>query len=123
MLPIRGLYEIAIRVKELARAEKFYMEVLGLEEGLRDTNRNWLFLRAGGTGGMVVLQEDKTDWPLQHFAFAVDETDIERAASILRERGVEIEGPVYHSWMPAKSVYFRDPDGNDLELCATVRKS
>ena len=120
MLPIRGIYEIAIRVKELARAERFYLEVLNLEVGIRDTTRNWLFLRAGGDAGMVVLQEDKTDWPLQHFAFTVDEADIERAAAILRERGVKVEGPVYHEWMPARSIYFSDPDGNDLELCAPV---
>lgn len=36
MLPIKGLYEVAIRVKDLARAEAFYKDVLGLKEGLRD---------------------------------------------------------------------------------------
>jgi catechol-2,3-dioxygenase len=122
MLPIRGVYEIAIRVKELARAESFYLEVLDLEIGIRDTTRNWLFLRAGGQDGMIVLQEDKGEWPLQHFAFTVAEADIERAASMLRERGVEVEGPVFHQWMPARSIYFSDPDGNDLELCAPVSK-
>jgi catechol-2,3-dioxygenase len=123
MLPIRGIYEVAIKVKELARAEPFYMEVLDLEIGIRDTKRNWLFLRAGGEAGMIVLQEDKSDWPLQHFAFTVDEADIERAAEMLRARGVEVNGPVFHQWMPARSIYFSDPDGNDLELCAPVSKS
>ncbi len=123
MLPIRGLYEIAIRVKELQRAEPFYREVLGLEEGLRDEKRNWLFLRAGGQAGMVVLQEDKGEWPLQHLAFTVDAADIERAASMLRERGVDVEGPVYHEWMPALSLYFNDPDGHALELCAPANKT
>jgi catechol 2,3-dioxygenase-like lactoylglutathione lyase family enzyme len=47
MLPIRGLYEIAIPVKQLPRAETFYREVLGLEVGLREDRRKWLFLRAG----------------------------------------------------------------------------
>src|SRR6185369_328459 len=121
--PIRGLYEVAIRVKDLAKAEPFYREVLELEVGLRDEKRNWLFLYAGGDAGMVVLQEDKGDWPLQHFAFTVDEADIERAAAMLKERGVEVEGPIYHSWMPARSIYFRDPDGNDLELCAPVSRA
>jgi len=120
MLPIRGVYEIAIRVKELARAEAFYLEVLNLEIGIRDTTRNWLFLRAGGDAGMVVLQEDKGEWPLQHFAFTVDEADIERAATMLSERGVKVDGPHFHEWMPAKSLYFSDPDGNDLELCAPM---
>ena len=121
MIPIRGVYEVAIRVKNLARAEPFYREVLGLEVGIRDERRNWLFLRAGD-GGMVVLQEDTGDWPTQHFALTVSEADIDKAADALRESGVEVNGPVYHEWMPAKSAYFSDPDGHELELCAPVSK-
>jgi catechol 2,3-dioxygenase-like lactoylglutathione lyase family enzyme len=123
MLPIRGLYEVAIRVKDLARAEKFYREILGLEVGIRDEKRKYLFLRAGGLAGMIVLKEDKNDWPRQHFAFTVAEEDIERAASLLREQGVDASGPVFHEWMPAKSIYFIDPDGHDLELCAPVDRA
>jgi catechol 2,3-dioxygenase-like lactoylglutathione lyase family enzyme len=118
MLPIKGVYEIAVRVKELARAERFYVDVLGLKEGLRDEQRNWLFLYAGGKGGMVVLQEDKGDWPTQHFAFTVSQADIAGAEKMLREKGVEVSPPVVHEWMNAVSLYFDDPDGNALELIA-----
>ena len=121
MLPIKGLYEIAIRVKDLPRAESFYKDVLGFEEGLRDERRNWLFLRAGGDAGMVVLQEDKGEWPTQHFAFTVDEADISRAASMLKAKGVAVSEPVYHEWMKAVSLYFDDPDGHALELLALSR--
>jgi lactoylglutathione lyase len=121
MLPIRGVYEIAIRVKHLTAAEAFYREVLGLEVGLRDERRNWLFLRAGGDAGIIVLQEDGGEWPRQHFAFTVEERDIDRAADYLRSRGVAVDGPHFHQWMPAKSIYFSDPDGHDLELCAPVK--
>ena len=117
-LPIKGLYEVAIKVKDLARAEAFYKNVLGLEEGIRDTARNWLFLYAGGNAGMVVLQEDKTDWPMQHFAFTVDQADMERAAAMLKDRGVEVSEPVFHEWMNSVSLYFDDPDGHALELIA-----
>jgi len=122
MLAIAGIYEVAIRVKDLARSEDFYMNTLGLQEGIRDTRRNWLFLRAGGNAGMIVLQEDKSEWPTQHFAFTVAERDIEAAAEALKQRGVAIDGPIFHEWMPAKSVYFTDPDGHDLELCAPVER-
>lgn len=122
MLPIRGVYEIAIRVKNLSRAEKFYLDVLGLEVGLRDEKRNWLFLKAGGDAGMVVLQEDTGEWPLQHFALTIDEADIESAEAVLRKKGVEVEGPIFHQWMKSTSLYFADPDGNQLELLA-VNKS
>ena len=117
-LPIKGLYEVAIKVKDLARAEAFYKDVLGLEEGIRDPTRNWLFLYAGGNAGMVVLQEDKTDWPTQHFAFTVDQADVERAATMLKDRGVEVSEPVFHEWMNSVSLYFDDPDGHALELIA-----
>ena len=118
MLPIKGLYEVAIRVKDLARAEAFYKDVLGLKEGLRDERRNWLFLYAGGDAGMVVLQEDKGEWPTQHFAFTVNEPDIRQAAEMLKEKGVSVSEPVYHEWMSSVSVYFDDPDGHALELIA-----
>jgi metallothiol transferase len=122
MLPILGVYELAIRVKDLPRAEAFYREVLDLEVALRVEHRHMLFLWAGGRAGMVVLVEDRTDWPKQHFAFTISEDDIERATSVLRERGVEVEGPVTHDWMPSRSLYFSDPDGHDLELIALFRQ-
>ena len=118
MFPIRGIYEVAIRVKDLARAEKFYREVLELQEGVRDEKRNWLFLRAGGNAGMIVLQEDKGEWPAQHFAFTIEAADIGRAATMLREKGISVSEPVVHEWMQATSLYFDDPDGNALELIA-----
>ncbi len=117
MLDIKGVYEIAIRVKDLPRAERFYLDVLGLKSGLRDDRRNWHFLRAG-EGGMVVLQEDSGEWPLQHFAFTVEDAELERAAKVLADRGVATNGPMTHDWMGARSLYFSDPDGHDLELCA-----
>ena len=120
MIQIQGVYEVAVRVRDLSKAEPFYRDVLGLEVGLRDDKRNWLFLRAGGTRGMIVLQEDKTDWPQQHFAFTVAEADVESAASSLRAQGIPVEGPMVHEWIPAKSLYFSDPDGHDLELCAPL---
>jgi catechol 2,3-dioxygenase-like lactoylglutathione lyase family enzyme len=120
MLKLGGVYEVAIRVKDLARAEPFYRELLGLEVGLRDESRNWLFLRVGGTEGMVVLQEDAGEWPEQHFAFTVDDAELDRAADVLKASGVETRGPVFHEWMGARSLYFSDPDGHALELCALV---
>ena len=89
---------------------------------MRDTKRNWLFLWAGGKAGMIVLQEDKGSWPTQHFAFTVDEADLETAAQLLTERGVSVSGPVLHEWMPARSLYFDDPDGHSLELCAPLQE-
>ena len=118
MLPIRGLYEVAIPVRQLLKAEAFYREILGLELAFRDEQRNWLFLRAGGAAGMVVLQESAGEVPSCHFAFTVREADLEQAAAVLRKHGVPVHGPVFHAWMPDTSLYFEDPDGHELELFA-----
>ena len=115
---IRGVYEVAIKVRDLARAEAFYRDVLGFEVGLRDEPRRWLFLRAGGQAGMVVLQEDSAAFAPQHVAFTVADADLEPASAALRAADIAVEGPVAHAWMPARSVYFSDPDGHALELCA-----
>src|SRR5262245_55430426 len=122
MLAIRGVYEVAIRVKDLVKAEAFYRDVLGLEVGLRDERRPWLFLRAGGQAGMLLLQEDKGEWPTQHLAFTVDADEIDHAAATLQEQWVAVRGPVVHGWMPGRSVYVTDPDGHHLELCAPTQK-
>jgi catechol 2,3-dioxygenase-like lactoylglutathione lyase family enzyme len=120
MIPIRGVYEVAIRVHDLQRAEAFYRNVLGLTEGLRDEKRPWVFLWAGGPAGMIVLQEDKGAWPTQHVAFTVADADLTRATEALQAHGVAVRGPIFHAWMPARSVYFSDPDGHALELCAPL---
>jgi len=120
MIPISGIYEVAIPVRDVPRAEAFYREVLGLEVGLRDARRNWVFLRAGGLAGMLVLQEETGEWPSRHFAFSLRDADLDRAAAALKDRGVAVEGPVALDWIPARSIYFADPDGHLLELCATL---
>ena len=120
MLKLDGVYEVAIRVRDLERAESFYCDLLGLASGLRQPERRLHFLRVGGSGGMVVLQEDKGEWPSQHLAFSVQGVELERAAKVLAEAGVATQGPVTHDWMKMRSLYFSDPDGHELELCAAL---
>ena len=121
MIDISGVYEVAIKVRDLGRAEAFYRNVLGLQVGRREDERRWVFLRAGGLDGMVVLQEDTGQWPQQHLAFTVSEAGLDHAVGELGRKGVPLNGPITHEWIPARSVYFADPDGHDLELCAPIR--
>lgn len=119
MLPIAGVYEVAIPVANLERAEAFYRDVLGLEVGLRDEPRRWLFLRAGGQNGILLLQEQAGQAP-RHYAFTVRDADLDQAVATLRGKGIAVSDPMTHAWMPARSAYFADPDGHALELCAPL---
>ena len=63
-----------------------------------------------------------------HVAFTVSLPDVLRAAGHLRARGItplsffgaETEEPSVIGWMPAAAVYFRDPDGHQLEYLAML---
>jgi catechol 2,3-dioxygenase-like lactoylglutathione lyase family enzyme len=122
MLPIRGLYEIAIPVRELTRAEAFYRDVLGFEASRRDETWKRVFLRVDGLAGMVVLQESDGTWPAQRFAFRVEPADLKPAAEALRRSGVMIAEPRFHRRTPAICLSFSDPDGHTLELCALMHE-
>ncbi len=117
-MKIDGVFEVAVKVRHLQASAKFYKEVLGFKEGLFDEKRRWLFLWVGNDQGMVVLQEDQGHWPRQHFAFRVGEAVLHDLKKHLEKRHVAVEGPVSLDWMNAVSLYFSDPDGHDLELCA-----
>ena len=65
-----------------------------VKEALRDEERRWLFLRAGGSAGMVVLQEDRGSWPAQHLAFRtdVDAAGLETAAERIEQANEARQG-------------------------------
>lgn len=120
-MKIDGIFEIAIKVKNLDVSAKFYQEVIGFSKGFYDEKRRWLFLWVGNNkGGMVVLQEDKESCVRQHFAFKVEESELNGLKGYLESNGVVVEGPVSLDWMGAASIYFEDPDGHDLEFCAIL---
>jgi lactoylglutathione lyase len=119
---IDSLFEIAVKVKNLEASAIFYEKVLGFVRGLLDEKRRWLFLWVGGRKGMVVLQEDGGDWPSQHFAFRISEAELAVFKEYLEGKNILVEGPVSLNWMNAASLYFSDPDGHALELCAIVSR-
>lgn len=123
MKPLEVL-ETCLYVDDLLAAEQFYSDVLGFELVSRQPDRH-VFFRCGAT--MLLVFEPNasgsgdSDVPLHgahgpgHVAFAVSDVDLEAWASRLEDLGVTIEQRV--DWPNgAKSIYFRDPAGNSLEL-------
>ena len=115
-----GISELVLEVADLEAARGFYRDGLGFEETLYGEGRDgryWYLVGesarlglwtpqvglAGGRGGVHV-----------HFAFAVSDAELERLEGRLRERGIEVEGPVQLG--PGRAIYVTDPDGNVVEF-------
>lgn len=56
---------------------------------------------------------------LPRMAFEATEAQLKKATRVFRRTGVAFEGPVEHAspTPAARSLYFKDPAGNFLELC------
>ncbi|WP_341989014.1 VOC family protein [Azorhizobium sp. AG788] len=119
--------ETGIYVEDLDRACAFYEGVLGLAPMLSDARfrayplgRTVLLLFKRGSALETIQLPGGTIPPHDgagrlHFALAVAAADIGPWRVRLADHGVEIEGET--CWPKgAVSLYFRDPDGNLLEL-------
>lgn len=124
MEPIRHLVEAALYVKDLERAEAFYRGVLGLELLAKRPGRH-LFFRVGESV-LLIFQPEATRRPgggvpphgaegPGHVALGIPEEAFEAWRARLERHGVEIEQE--KAWpRGGRSLYFRDPDGNSIEL-------
>ena len=146
MLKTRGLNHIDLGTKDMAATRAFYEDVLGFPlvrvadlVEIGDTGRLQHFFFDIGNGQLMGFMsgEDVSDYPKEfdaginkglglapgvyHFAFdAETEQDLLRICDHLRSHGVKVRGPVDHEgW--SKSIYFRDPNGLQLEVCHIVR--
>lgn len=127
---ISGLFETHLKVADLERSMHFYGEVLGLELGNVDWARRIAFYWLGGRGQAVLgLWEAPPEKVApQHFAFRSTLEQMHQASAFLRDRGLPArnflsdgrDAPTVHAWMPALSLYFRDPDGHSLEFIAML---
>ena len=118
------LSEAALYARDLAAAERFYHDVLGLEIISRMENRGTSF-RCGATV-LLVFDPARTRIPDAgvpthgaqgegHIAFVIDDAEIDPWRARLAAAGVAVESEV--EWPSGgRSVYFRDPAGNVVEL-------
>jgi catechol 2,3-dioxygenase-like lactoylglutathione lyase family enzyme len=121
--PLGGIHEAALYVDDLRAAERFWrrlgLQLVGKKEGRHvffRAGRDMLLLfdpAAAREGGDVPAHG--ADGP-GHVALDVpDRETLDRWRAHLELAGVEIEHE--HAWPGGgKSLYFRDPSGNSLEL-------
>lgn len=123
---IKCLYETHLEVSNLEKSIEFY-EKIGIKLVNKIEARRVAFFFIGEQNQMLGLWETEKGKEVKtgHFAFGVNLDDLEKSIDWLKEKGIlptenffgrkPIE-PIVHTWMPAASVYFNDPDNNSLEF-------
>jgi lactoylglutathione lyase len=131
MIPIRDLFETHLTVRDLQRSMAFYGDKLGLQLARVFPDRKVAFYWMGSPGASMLGLWEVGTAPQRmslHIAFTVDLPDLLAAPERLRSAGIAPLGffgdptneAVVIAWMPAASLYFRDPDGNLLEYLAML---
>jgi catechol 2,3-dioxygenase-like lactoylglutathione lyase family enzyme len=117
---MKGIRHIALRVRDIERALEFYTRVLKMSVEWRPDVRN-VYLTSGSDNLALheVDSEDVADCrgSLDHLGFLVSHPEeVDEWAQRLQGGGVElVQQPKTHR-DGARSIYFRDPDGNLIQL-------
>jgi catechol 2,3-dioxygenase len=128
MIKTERIGHVVLKVSNLARSRQFYNEVLGLD--LMYEIPGMAFLASNRRDhheiGLMEVGEGaeapkNRQVGLSHVAFKLsDEAALIEAYHELKERDVPISFTVHHGI--TKSVYFTDPDGNQLEVYCDVAR-
>lgn len=124
MLSIERVVETAIYVLDLERAKFFYRDVLGLALHSEQAGRH-VFFRVGPNSMLLLFFAPETQkgelltphgaTGAGHVALGVPAHELDGWAEHLKGHGVEIE--LVMDWpLGGRSIYFRDPSGNSIEL-------
>jgi catechol 2,3-dioxygenase-like lactoylglutathione lyase family enzyme len=122
MFELERIDHVAITISDIENSIKWYKEVLGLEQYYDGA---WdgvpIMMGKGGTCVALFKVREKNPIPspgwkalaMQHLAFRADRKNFEKAQESLKENGIEfrfVDHEISHS------IYFKDPDGHELEI-------
>src|SRR5262249_3250439 len=130
-MQVNGILETALYVSDIKRAAEFYRRLFGFPTLLE--SERLIALDVSGRSVLLLFAEGGTSEPFPvrggagaipprggsrggyHFAFSIAAEDVPSWQGRFESEGVAVESIV--TWPGgAKSVYFRDPDGNLAEL-------
>jgi catechol 2,3-dioxygenase len=135
MMTLKRIGHVLLRVADIERAKAFYCGILGFSLREQDPDHGGVFLGLEHSSHTIDLMQAGDPRPLAgegkgngsddlsargapglgHIAFQVDTEDALRNCNFeLKAHGVEVLRLMDH--VSQKSIYFRDPDGNILEI-------
>ena len=125
-LPIRSIDYTVIFARQMSKMREFYGRTMGFPLH-RELSPKWVEYRVGSN--ILALAEPGTRFndPLPpvgvmslQLAFRVAPQEVDVCATTLEERGAAIVSPPTDQPFGHRTLFFRDPDGNVLEIYAEI---
>lgn len=125
-LPIHSIDYTVIFARQMAAMREFYGTTLGFPLQ-RELGPRWVEYRVGSNVLALAERGGRFNDPAPpvgvlsvQLAFRVAPGEVAQCAAVLKERGVQIaEGPTDQPF-GHRTLFFRDPDGNVLEIYAEI---
>lgn len=123
---IRAINYTVIFVRDMTAMRRFYEDVLAFPL-LRELSPNWIEYSVGNnTLALAKPSRTAADAPIPHgsaslqLAFKVSPAEVDQCADELVRQGVVLLSPPTNQSFGHRTLFFRDPDGNLLEVYAEI---
>lgn len=117
---VERIDHVVLRVRDLAGMVRFYEQALGFREERRIDRLNLVQMRAGAS--LLDLVRSVAPGPIvpnmDHLCFRIEPFDRDAIVTQLAPFGISVGETVerYGAEGTGPSVYFHDPEGNQIEL-------
>lgn len=120
---VRGLWHLALRVRDLARSQDFYERLFGMKVVWQPDPDN-LYL-SSGTDNLALHQIPKAELSqytgvgqfMDHFGIVMESVEaVDRLFSRVLQDGARIKHPPKRHRDGSYSFYLLDPDGNTVQI-------
>ncbi len=125
-LPIRSIDYTVIFARQMAAMREFYGTTLGFSLH-RELGPKWVEFRVGSNVLALTEHGGRSSDPAPpvgvlsvQLAFRVAPGEVASCAAVLKERGVAIVSGPTDQPFGHRTLFFRDPDGNVLEIYAEI---
>jgi len=123
---VRAIDYTVIFVRDMAAMRRFYEDVLAFPP-VRELSSGWIEYRIGAnTLALAKPSRTAADAPTPQgsaalqLAFKVSAPEVDRCADELVQKGVALLSPPTDQPFGHRTLFFRDPDGNLLEVYADI---
>ena len=123
---VRAIDYTVIFVRDMAAMRRFYEDILGFPL-LRELSPGWIEYRVGNNT-LALARPSLTAADVQtpngsaslQLAFKVSAPEVDQCADELERQGVNLLSPPTDQVFGHRTLFFRDPDGNLLEVFADI---